>query len=256
MTLIIKRGRLTIEKWISPTLRYRDAFRFVVYKQTPRERDMFGFVRSPVQTIVIDLTKDPEDIFAEFSATTRNQVRKAEKHGITIEPADIDDFAAFFNAFAQQLGIPGLAAAEYRTYADHLLIRKAMHRGEALAMRACLIDEGLSRARELKSGSTRLKSADGADPRMAGYANRLLHWSLIQELKQKGCRLYDFGGCVLGSSDTALANITTFKLGFSKTVVTENDFRSWPLYLREAVVGRLRRGAPQPLDHRDDATCE
>lgn len=256
MTLIIRRGRLTTEKWFSPTVRYRDAFGLVVYKQTPRERGVFGFVKSPVHTIVIDLTQGTQDIFAAFSATTRNQIRKAQKHGMTTEPADIEEFAAFFNAFALQLGIPELSAAELRTYADHLVIRKAVYRGVPLAMRACLVDEGLTRARDLKSGSTRLGSADASDPRMAGYANRLLHWSLIQELKQKGCGLYDFGGCVLGSSDAALASITTFKLGFSKTVVSENDFRSWPLYLRETVVGRFLKGASRPLDYQDDATCE
>jgi hypothetical protein len=256
MTLIIRRGRLTTEKWFSPTLRHRDAFGFVVYRQTPRERGMFGFVRSPFHTILIDLTRDTQDIFATFSKITRNEVRKAQRFGITTEPADIDDFTAFFNAFALQLGIPGLAAAELRKYADHLVIRKAVYRGVPLAMRACLVDEGLGRARDLKSGSARLDPGDAADRRMAGAANRLLHWSLIQELKERNCRVYDLGGCVLESSDSALANITTFKLGFSKTVVTENDFRSWPLYLKERVIGRFLKGSPEQQSHHNDATCE
>lgn len=256
MTLTIRRGRLTVEKWFSPTLRPRDAFGFVAYRQTPRERGMFGFVKSPFHTILIDLTKDTQDIFAAFSKITRTEVRKAQRLGVTTEPADIEHFAAFFNAFAQQRGIPGLSVAELRKYVDHLVIRKAVYDGVPLAMRACLVDERVGRARDLKSGSARLESADASDRRMAGCANRLLHWSLIQELKEKGCRVYDLGGCVLESSDTALANITTFKLGFSKTVVTENDFRSWPLYLKERVIGRLLKGSPRPQSLHDDATCE
>lgn len=248
MTLIIRRGRLTTEKWFSPTLRYRDAFRFVVYKQASRQRGMLGFVKSPFHTIVIDLTKDTQDIFAEFSATTRNEIRKAQKLGITTEPADIEECAAFFNAFARQMGIPQLPASEYRKYVDHLLIRKAVYHGTPLAMRACLVDEGLDRARDLKSSSTRLESAKASDARVAAYANRLLHWSFIQELKQKGCRLYDFGGCAVDPSDSVLANITKFKLGFSKTVVAESDFRSWPLYFRERVVGRFVKVASRPLE--------
>jgi hypothetical protein len=255
MTLTIRRGPLMVEKWFSPTLRPRDALGFVVYRQTARERGMFGFVRSPFHTIHVDLTQDAEDIFGAFSKVTRNEVRKAQRSGITTEAADVDDFAAFFNAFAEQRGIPGISAGELRKYADHLVIRKAVYGGAALAMRACLLDETLGRARDLKSGSARLESEDPAERRMASAANRLLHWSLIQELKARGCRVYDLGGCVLDSSDTALTNITTFKLGFSKTVVTENDFRSWPLYLKERV-GRLLKGSPQPHSPQDDATCE
>jgi hypothetical protein len=245
MTLIIRRGRLTVEKWFSPTLRRRDAFGFVLYKQVPRDRGMLGFVKSPFHTILIDLTRDLPQILADFSATTRRGIRKAQEAGIVTEPSEIDEFVEFYNAFARQLGIAQIAASECRKYADHLFIMKAVYLGEPLAMRACLIDEGFKRARELKSGSTRLRSDDPAGQRMAGYANRLLHWSLIQSLKQQGCRYYDLGGCVLNSADSALANITRFKLEFSKNIVAENEFRSWPLYLRERIAGKLAKGPPR-----------
>jgi lipid II:glycine glycyltransferase (peptidoglycan interpeptide bridge formation enzyme) len=224
-----------------------------LYKQALCRRGTLGFVKVPFKTILVDLTPDIDEILASFSANTRNEIRRAEKLGIVTCPAMPAEFLGFYNRFADHRGIAGVSHDELQAYSQNLLILKAEFQGEPLVMRACLCDADGKRARDLKSGSTRLENGDHDHKKLVGFANRLLHWRLIQEFKSHGFAEYDLGGYEDPEADPALAGIHRFKAGFGGNIVIENDYASMALYLKEIALRSLQRktaeAAPAPSPH-------
>ena len=236
MTLIMKRGRLTTEKWFSPNLEWGDAFRFVLYKQVPRETVRIGFIKERFNTVLIDLSLAKDEIFSQFSQTTRNEIRRAEREGISAEEIGIEEFSSFFHRFAARAGISPFSENDRKRYGKHLFNMKAVRHDIPLAVASCLLDADRERARLFKAGTMRLETDDPSAKKLAGYANRLLQWRLIQRIKDEGFRTYDLGGCVVNSDNERLNNIGKFKLGFSKNVVAENNFCSLPFYLKGKIL--------------------
>jgi lipid II:glycine glycyltransferase (peptidoglycan interpeptide bridge formation enzyme) len=146
----------------------------------------------PRSSIHLDLTAEPEALFAAFSKGHRADVRRAERNGVAIrvgtDPADLDLFYTIMQATGerQEFGIHARSYYEtaQRLFQDAARLLIAEQAGVAIA--AFLVFAWGREATYMYSGSTEAGLKQGA--------NHLLQWHAIQWARERGCVLYDLWG--------------------------------------------------------------
>ncbi|HEV7216861.1 MAG TPA: peptidoglycan bridge formation glycyltransferase FemA/FemB family protein, partial [Chloroflexota bacterium] len=166
-------------------------------------------------TVVVELTPEPEQILGGFKATWRRYIRHAPKRGVQVRKGsaeDLDSFYALERETAQRQGITGRPFEYYRQFltmfADagaHLWLAELD--GEPLS--AILTLEYGATATYLYGGSTRRHSDV--------HANYLLQWTAMLHARAAGCRRYDLWGTgAPGDASGHQAGLTAFKSGFGE----------------------------------------
>lgn len=210
----------------------------------------------PLQTLRTDLARPVNEVVARFDATCRSEIRRADSrddlyYELIPEAVDrLEDFTAFYDAFARQKGIwstdrrwLGRAAA-----AHQLILSHASRDSEQLVWHAylCIGDTGC-----LMYSASRFRGKDRRYRSLVGRANRWLHWQDMLFFKRAGVRYYDWGGMFPDESTADRAGINQFKRMFGGrpvqsyecTVPVNARGRIW-LALRDA-----RRGWPFRRTH-------
>ncbi len=146
----------------------------------------------PRTSIHLDLTPQPDALFAGFSKGHRADVRRAERNGVTVRvgttEADLDTFYEIMQQTGarQQFGIHGrdYYAAALRLFGDaaHLLLAE----WQDTAVAAFLVFAWGREAQYMYSGSTETGLKQGA--------NHLLQWHAIRWARERGSACYDFWG--------------------------------------------------------------
>jgi hypothetical protein len=178
------------------------------------------------ETLLLDLTRDIDDLFKDANQTGRYLVRKAERVRDRIEVRRNDeiaykDFVVIYNAFVkakkhtEQISETRLDAL--KRLSDVFV---AYFEGRPVCGHVMIRDEKLKRVGLLWSASTRLKGEDA--PALVASLNRWLHWYEMRLYKSEGFQAYDFGG--IGEHTPEIAAITKFKLSFGGTRVVEHDY--------------------------------
>lgn len=186
-------------------------------------------------SLEIDLAQSLDTIFQAFKKDTRNEIRRAERDGVTYEAfsgADclplLTDFADFYDEFAAEKAL-GRLDREYLhacCVAGILdLSRARSPEGEILVWHGHL--RIARRARLLYSASVSRDEAGSAFRNLVGRANRMAHWHDIQRAAAAGLIRYDFGGWYAGQKDEHLLRINRFKEEFGGAhVVQYNGLRA------------------------------
>lgn len=200
----------------------------------------FPWRRREFHTLVVDLSRTPDELLSAMKKNTAYEIRRAEKDGVeTGAEPDPAAFIAFFNDFAPTRDLPPLRADNLASMASALEITKATHAGDALAMHAYLVDPESSRARLLYS-ATAVRDAAGTDRALVGRANRYLHWTDMLAFKARGVLRYDLGGIAGHPDDPATAGIDAFKLGFGGVHLREDHYDSFALAFAMGVKDALK----------------
>ncbi|MGW9404271.1 lipid II:glycine glycyltransferase FemX [Arthrobacter sp. NPDC055585] len=202
--------------------------------------------------IVVDLTPDTEKIFAAFRPNARNLIRKAEKLGVEVRTVDREQWAEVFRTelfpimqeTAARDGFSSFDSAFYETLltelGDHLRLMVAYVDGKPVSW---LITT------EYRGYAVYYFAASSRDARKTN-APYLLLWEAFKVLKDAGNTACGLTG-IESENYPSLANVTTFKRNFSKTVVsvpTTYDIPLHPLRYRAlAAALRIRREAPGKL---------
>ncbi|HPP64681.1 MAG TPA: peptidoglycan bridge formation glycyltransferase FemA/FemB family protein [Candidatus Paceibacterota bacterium] len=161
-------------------------------------------------TYLVDLTKEIELIWKDIHKKHRNDIRYAQKIGVTIE--ETNNVKLFYDlsceTYARSNKIPTplrLLSAYYNAFGPfkmaRIFIAKYQNKPLAAAFMLCYGDKIL-----YFKGAT-------ANQLIRGSGN-LLHWHLIQLFKQEGYKIYDFGGVSLVDEDQKLRGIKLFKSRF------------------------------------------
>lgn len=148
---------------------------------------------NPHQTLVLDLSKDPERLLSEMHPKTRYNIKVARKHGVEIKI--LEQIEAKNNPFAESAKRAGIKSYEVEYYNKMLAffasgksieakLYTAWHGNDLLAANLMLFWNGM--AVYLFGGSVEHKRN-----MMPAY---LLHWQAISDAKQKNLRIYDFWG--------------------------------------------------------------
>jgi len=231
---------------------FDDQTKVDVIRYVHRKEPVVGAQNEKVYTLVIDLTKAPDDLLASMTKDTRYEIRRAAtKDKITYrwwttEMAEpLARFVEFYNWVAALKNIPPAPAAYLKVLADAggLDLSCAVDaEGKDLVWHAYY--RGPRRAQLLHSGSSFRGSTDNAFRNFIGRANRYLHWQDILRFKEAGLVAYDFGGWYAGNSHQEFLRVNQFKEEFGGTVVREFNCRQLitiKARLADAVVSRIRR---------------
>jgi peptidoglycan pentaglycine glycine transferase (the first glycine) len=168
----------------------------------------------PRRTLLMDLSRENEDLLATMRRKHRQYIRKAEHAGVvTEETRDLGRFLKVLGAVGQR----DRFAIRSREYFEQLLT--------AFGDRALLM---LARVADDDAGALLLvRMADRAWELYGGWSGAhaearpfyLLKWRAMLRMRQLGVRRYDMYGLAEGADDP-LAGVENFKLGFGGEVVT------------------------------------
>lgn len=153
-------------------------------------RSFIGHRKQHKVTMILDLAGDPDSQWKGFNAKLRNQVRKAEKSGLTCRIAAASELSRFYDVFASCMRDLGTPVYSRRFFAEvlgalpdsssiHLVEKdgRAVAAGIALVHRETLEvpwAASLHRFRSL-------------------CPNNLLYWDLVRHAIGLGLRKFDFG---------------------------------------------------------------
>ncbi|MFA5051288.1 MAG: peptidoglycan bridge formation glycyltransferase FemA/FemB family protein, partial [Patescibacteria group bacterium] len=162
----------------------------------------------PSKTVILDLKKTPDEIFAKMHPKTRYNIRLAEKQGVKIyektgEGADV------FLKLLKETSLRDQFRAHPDNYYSHLLnfnpqfVRLYVAEYENKILAANLMIFSSKTATYLHGASSNLHRNV-----MAPY---LLHWFIIQEAVKNGYFYYDFWGI----DEKKWPGVTRFKKGFN-----------------------------------------
>lgn len=132
-----------------------------------------------------------------LDAKVRNQVRKAERNGITIEWGRQELLSAFYGVFShnmRDLGTPvyglSLFAKILEEFPDETQI--CIARLGRLPVASAILTHGKS--------LTEVPSASSLRAHNRTNANMLMYWHLLKNSVDRGQQMFDFGRCTLESS--------------------------------------------------------
>ncbi|GAB4521614.1 MAG: peptidoglycan bridge formation glycyltransferase FemA/FemB family protein [Anaerolineae bacterium] len=169
-------------------------------------------------TILIDLTKSEDDLLAEMSQNTRRKVRTAEKKGVTLRAATLNDLDTLYALYritgerdAFLIRPPGYYEKAWRDF---------MQAGLAHALLAEFEGEPIAHVILFHFGQKCWyfygASANDHREKMPTYA---LQWEAMRWAKAQGYTLYDMWGAPddFNEADT-MWGVYQFKRGFRGTV--------------------------------------
>ncbi|MDR3642752.1 MAG: peptidoglycan bridge formation glycyltransferase FemA/FemB family protein [Candidatus Doudnabacteria bacterium] len=175
----------------------------------------------PAKTLIIDLSKNAEQLMAEMHHKTRYNIKLAQKHGCQIK----DEFAVsvghglFFDEAlklilqtSERQQFSTFSARYYQKLVDFFALKnqgevklhiyKAVFQNQLLAA-AIMVDFGNTRTFLFGGSSAEHKNI------MAPY---LMHWQAMLDAKASGFSEYDFWGIETSSGN--IPGFVRFKLGF------------------------------------------
>ena len=198
-----------------------------------RTHPIQGIQFDEFHTIVVDLTKNQDELWENLAKNNRYKIRRAEQKDRVIyaywPKAQIDDktlntFLDFHDRFTESQGLKKIPKSRLLSFADSGILDLSMSAtpdGTPLAWHAhCCVN---NRACFFYGASIKNHN-DTAYQSMLGRANRYHHWQDILRFKNSGILLYDFGGWYAGNTDQKLLNINKFKEEFGGKIV--KNFRS------------------------------
>lgn len=199
-----------------------------------------GFVSAPIHAMdaevcwVLDLDKSEDERLANMRKTTRYEIRRAQKLGVTVTKGhDVTEFLHLYDEtsnrhnFVQHKGI--------REEVDMLDtdVFLASHEGKAIAAAVILYfgDEAI-----YHHGA----SVTGKIP-----ASYLVQWEAIREAKRRGKKVYNFWGIApTDNTNHPWRGLTVFKTGFGGHEVRfmhAVDYPVSPFYVIPRVIEGVRR---------------
>lgn len=181
--------------------------------------ELAGFERDHRQTPLIDLRRPEEEILAGFRKNTRYEIRKAQASDDLRVEVDDPDHRGSYQLYADTKradDVPPDLAAEF----DDCRLLNA-YLGDELSVTSSWYDSG--EVLRLKHLASRRKE-EGVDPKLIGFATRLLVWTACRLGRDEGRTWVDLGGINL--DDPGKAGVATFKRSFGPEIVTVTYYRS------------------------------
>ncbi len=193
-----------------------DAVRFL-----QREAPIEGTAAQEYHTLILDLSKRPDQLLAKIHKTARYKIKRAaERDGLSHRCWSAPDLSAirelcsFVGRFRMFSGLLPPEPGWLETYSRAGMLDLSVIVGqdrEPLAWHCHYIGSG--RARLLISSNARF-GGSSEFRQLVGRANLLLHWCDILRFKENGIGLYDFGGWRRTDSDLRRSQVHRFKEQF------------------------------------------
>ena len=181
----------------------------------PEGTELPGLVAIPARntilyphTLVVDLTKPTDELFKELRKTTRYEIRKAERDGVTVRrvtsAAETRKVLDIYSETAQRAGFPLHIDSYYLAIPENF--------GDNSRLLAAYDPDGniCSFTWSIVSNETGFLLYGGQNQVGQHYrANPAVYWAAIKDAQELGCQRYDLNG-LLGEG------IARYKKGFAK----------------------------------------
>jgi len=212
-------------------------------------RDLFvslGMVRAPIHEVdaercwVLDIDKPEEEILLGMRKTTRYEVRRGEKVGVSIEMTkDVKRLKEFYSLYAETSRRHGFVVhssitEEFEAFAneDKALLFFGSHEKNALAGAVILFYGGQAIYHHGASITSKIP------------ASSVVQWKSILEAKKRGIKLYNFYGIAPDDKPNhPWRGITLFKKGFGGREINSihaHDLPISPLYMVPKTIEAIR----------------
>ena len=195
--------------------------------ERPRDHQALGHSLTSKVHMRLPLPDSSDVLWREFDPKVRNQIRKAEKHDVTVHWGSEELLAAFYAVFSRNmrdLGTPVFSRELFRS-----ILQQFPAEAELCVVRlgrqpvaAGLLVHG--------QGTSEILSASSLRSYNDTNANMLMYWHLLQRAIGRGQRVFDFGR---SSPDSG-----TFR--FKKQWGAQPQPAVWQYYLRKGTVGDMR----------------
>ena len=181
----------------------------------------------PTATLIIDLTKQEEDILLQMKRNTRQKIRRSQRKGITVRDGCREDISSFYQLL-RKTSDRGHFPIYPKSYFQELW--RIFHPKDHFKLFIAQLNN------EIVSALLLLTFGDTAGPKYCCWSGRYsdhspnegLHWEAIRWAKSYGFKYYDFEGidrnCAVqikegnSSSRSQFSSYTKFKLGFGGAV--------------------------------------
>ncbi len=176
-------------------------------------------------TLVMDLKPSEEEIFATFSDSCRNKVRKTIRksmQSVVINDAIYEDRIRELQREALRRTVGHVPTEDWKA-----ILKMSRERPDLSSIFGLFEGEDRSPETMVAFGWV-CSHGNHAEYRAAGSTRRagvkipygyLLAWDMIRWAKASGAEWFDFGGVTLGGGDDRLKGISDFKRSFSREVV-------------------------------------
>lgn len=187
-------------------------------------------------TLLIDLEKKEEELFAKMKSKTRYNIRLAHKNDVHVLSASIEKLPIFYSLYLHTAKRNGFPPCSYRHFSA--LFFKSESNAESQDIHFLLATKGryiLAGAIIAVSGQRAIylfgASANEHRNLMGAYA---LQWEIIKMLKNKGCLIYDMGAVSpTADPDHPFYGMYRFKNGFGGKIVHRNGSWDYPFKIKE-----------------------
>lgn len=183
------------------------------------------------ETVSIDLTRTPEELWSQTHRTHRNQINKAGRAGVRIVFDDwsfLDDWIATYHATMRRVGASDFyffsAGHFHRLRAalgDHVHLAVALHGDDVLGGNLFFELDGMMH--------THLQSTRDEQ---TWWADKLLYHEVRRWGRERGNRVYHLGGGVGGADDSLFRYKAAFAAG-------RQPFHTWRVVNDRTAVERL-----------------
>ena len=201
-----------------------------------------GLVRAPIHAMdaelcwVLDLDKSEEELLAGMRKTTRYEIKRAQKMGVTItKNASLHDFFALYketsdrHKFVRHTGI----SEEVEVFGKDAEIFNGVFENNSIESAIILF-----------WGEQAIYHHGASIPNKVG-ASYLLQWEAIREAKNRGKKLYNFWGIAPNDNPKhPWRGITLFKTGFGGRQMGfthASDYPISPLYIIPKTIEYIRK---------------
>ena len=191
----------------------------------------------PVDTIVLDIRKDPASLLSEMKSKTRYNIRLSERQGVTVEDASIEALPYWYELYTDTMKRKGITVTPYSYFkrlfsventftmkrpeqAPKLKLLMAKTRGEYLGGIVLIVCGNYAM---YLYGASSLK-------RKELMANYRLQWEAIKIAQQHSCYYYDLHGIPVNKSrSNPMFGLFQFKRGFGGRIVHRRGCWDYPV---------------------------
>lgn len=222
------------ESWFSYQFNLKNIFSFNVSYHLKKSGKWIPAVKVYSHTLELDLQKDIELVFANFSKQVRQQVKVAEKEGTSCYfKNDVEGFVSFFNEFAVKKNTFQTTENRIRDIGENIKLSFAINNGVILAAHSYLVDNEIGIVRHLHSATKRLD--ENYDRNLIGRANKYLTVTDISYFKEQGFKTFDFGGFAKDTQNESLKGINNYKLQFGGELVRCTNYYSFNYWILKKI---------------------
>jgi Acetyltransferase (GNAT) domain len=142
--------------------------------------------------VMLDLAHGPDFLFRKFSQTTRNEIRRAIKHGVSVDIAttreDISSYYTVYVDWSRRKRVPFVDEDEFQAMFSLTQNRRlflARHEGQVIAGAVLRFFYG---------GVAEYAANSSLEPALQLHPNHLLQWRAIEWACAEGMTRYSLGG--------------------------------------------------------------